>query len=97
MGDTVGHALQTLAQDIPIHNQSGSDWTVHARLTGPPSFSGPQSLTVPARSKATYPVRYRPAAPGREEASLVLSNANTGDEYKYTLVPPRATRTMRPG
>jgi hypothetical protein len=52
---------------------------------------------VPARSKATYPVRYRPAAPGREEASLVLSNASTGDEYKYTLVVPRTAHANARG
>ena len=77
---------QTVAQDIPITNQSSGDWTVQARLTTSGSFSGPSSLTVPARSKAAYPVRFRPAVPGREEASLVLSNSTTGDEYKYTLV-----------
>jgi hypothetical protein len=87
-------AKQTVAQDIPIHNQSSGDWTVQARLSGGGSFSGPSSLTVPAKSKAVYPVRFRPAVPGKEEAALVLSNSTTGDEYKYTLVSLHRTHTM---
>ena len=66
-------ARQAISQDIPIVNPTEGAWTVAAALSGDRAFSGPPSITVAARSSASYALTFKPAWVCEVAASLVLT------------------------
>ncbi|CAM9548186.1 unnamed protein product [Chrysoparadoxa australica] len=51
---------QKITQDIPIHNSSGEPWVLTAGPRAAP-WSGPPSLTVPAKGSASYALTFAPS------------------------------------
>jgi len=78
-------ARQKITQELPLTNNSDEDWQLTAMLSGSKAFSGPKTLKVPARGRATYMVTYAPTWTADEEAKLVLRNARSSDGFEYVL------------
>ena len=77
-------ARMPLRQEVPIVNNSDSDWSVSANLRGE-GFSGPPSVKISAHTTGTYPLDFMPDWVCEREGELSLANLNTGDKYVYTL------------
>jgi hypothetical protein len=77
-------ARQPVTQDIPIQNESNSDWNLIANVNGR-GFSGPKTITVPRGSRGLYPLQFIGPSEGKFEGSLVLSNSEQQDSFDYAL------------
>ena len=78
-----GPALHQLEQEIPIHNETGSDWHLSAIVTGR-GFAGPKTFSVKAGMKESYLLTFTGPAIGEYEGTLVLKNESS-DSFEYTL------------
>lgn len=81
-----GPARTAITQEIPIINESKSNWVLSSHITGK-GFSGPSKITVPAGEKVNYPVSFiGPYSNNTFDGVLVLKETTTGDSTEYKLV-----------
>ncbi len=78
-------AQQTVVQEIPIVNNTDSNWFLQAFLKGE-SFSGPQTIAAPANQTTLYPLTFKPQFEGGSEGTLRLVNKTDGMEHCFSLV-----------
>lgn len=80
-----GAARQKILQEIPLHNESTSNWQLQTFLTGA-GFSAPKSIEVLSGDKATFTVSFTAIQPGEFDGTLVLKNqSNTQDSFEFKL------------
>ncbi|XP_054654983.1 cilia and flagella-associated protein 47-like [Dunckerocampus dactyliophorus] len=77
-------AQHSVTQDIPLHNETLQDWTLHAQLVGK-GFYGPQVLIVPAGTRTCYPLTFHPSSQCVVMGKLSLYNDRNGIEQVFTL------------
>lgn len=75
---------QTLIQELPFVNPSGSEWIVKASYQGG-GFNGPACITIPPRSSLSYPVGFAPTRIGEIKSVLTLFNMSTTQKHVYNL------------
>jgi hypothetical protein len=74
-----------LLQEIPICNESDTDWSLTANILGV-GFSGPTALNVPKGTSARYSVQFKALQTGNYEGTLVLKNTKASeDSFEYSL------------
>ena len=81
------HALQTVAQGLPIVNNTEEDWPFRATLSGSKFFSGPIDFVVSAHTTRDYPLSFSPDwVCDAVQGGLVLFNSRTGErsEFEFT-------------
>lgn len=83
-------ARHSIIQEIPLANPSDSTWVLKASFgtngSGVPSmFSGPNSLQVPAKKTASYPLTFTPKWISHEKTSFVLVNPTTQQQFEFEL------------
>ena len=61
-------ARQAIFQDIPIVNNTQEEWTLKASFSGSRAFDGPGVIRVGRKSSGVYPLKYKPAWVGEEQA-----------------------------
>jgi hypothetical protein len=79
-----GPARQKITQEIPICNESTSDWQLNAVFNGS-GFSGPKHLHIKKNETAVFEINFYSLLSGTYESNLTLRNAD-GDTFNYHLV-----------
>ncbi|CAK6965505.1 LOW QUALITY PROTEIN: cilia and flagella-associated protein 47-like [Scomber scombrus] len=82
--DFISPAHRSVTQDIPLHNETQKDWKMQAEVYGE-GFHGPKVLTVPAGTKACYPLTFHPSAQCIVTGKLSLHNDCDGTRHVFTL------------
>ena len=77
-------AQQSVIQDIPIVNNTDTNWLLQAFLKGE-SFSGPQTMSASANQTTLYPLTFKPLFEGATEGTLRLVNKTDGMEHCFSL------------
>ena len=77
-------AQQSVIQDIPIVNNTDTNWLLQAFLKGEP-FSGPQTMSASANQTTLYPLTFKPLFEGPSEGTLRLVNKTDGMEHCFSL------------
>ncbi|XP_044200977.1 cilia- and flagella-associated protein 47-like isoform X2 [Thunnus albacares] len=77
-------AHHSVTQDIPLCNETNQDWKIQAEVCGE-GFHGPKDLTVPAGTKACYPLTFHPSVQCIVTGKLYLHNDCDGTEHVFTL------------
>ncbi|TMW58151.1 hypothetical protein Poli38472_011739 [Pythium oligandrum] len=84
--DFVAPARHSIVQEIPLSNPSDTAWTLKAMFNpSGGSFSGPSSLSVPAKKLATYPLTFAPKWIIQETTNFVLINPSTQQQFEFEL------------
>ncbi|CAM9334154.1 unnamed protein product [Discosporangium mesarthrocarpum] len=74
-------AGQKITQEVPIHNNGDTPWSLNAGQRQPP-FGGPNVLVVPPRGKAMYPLTFAPVRFSPEEVLSKLVLTDTKDRER---------------
>lgn len=77
-------ARQPVRQELPVVNNTSTDWTISAQLRGE-DFRGPPSVKVAANSTGHYPLEFIPEWVCERSGELTLTNLNTSDKYNFAL------------
>jgi hypothetical protein len=78
-----GAARQRLEQEIPLFNETESDWNLVITTTGR-AFTAPKSLVVHRGQREMLPVSFCPPVSGPVEGTVSMKNTN-GDVVTYKL------------
>ncbi|KAM3585737.1 uncharacterized protein V6R79_025810 [Siganus canaliculatus] len=82
--DFCSPAHRSVTQDIPLHNESHQDWRINAQVSGE-GFFGPVVMSVPAGTRASYPLTFHPSTQCIVTGRLSLHNDFDGREHVFTL------------
>jgi hypothetical protein len=93
-----GPARTKLVQEIPILNDTNSDWSLTVTLSGR-NFSAPKVINVASRNRAVLDVSFYSLIEGNFEGKLQLKNSESGDVFDYQIIgiseEPLAEDTLR--
>jgi hypothetical protein len=81
-----GPARQKLIQEIPLTNESDTDWNLQAIINGK-GFSGPKTLLIPSKGHVVYTLTYIGNGIGESDGTLLLKNLSnsSSDSYDFKL------------
>jgi hypothetical protein len=80
-----GPARTRILQEIPLHNESDSDWSLIVSCSGK-NFSVPKVVSVPAKLQGNFEVAFFSSLAGKFEGKLQLKNSENGDMFDFNLI-----------
>jgi hypothetical protein len=80
-----GPARKRIVQDIPISNETPTDWSLSIILSGK-NFTAPKILNVPAGGTGPLEIAFFSGVSGNFEGKVQLKNSENGDIFDYQLL-----------